>query len=102
MQREDYLERMIRQMGEAIAHLLGVAKAGQAAQAQQAIDRLWDSVGLQRAFVTQLDPGSARMLLGAKVPLALQLLEAEVALAEQSNDAASATSLRALIRSLRG
>lgn len=84
MQREDYIERMIRQVAEAVAHALGVARGGDVARAQDEIRQTWVSaVGLRWEDAKRLDASTLRALLGAKRELALKLLEAQAELGDR-------------------
>ncbi len=84
MQREDYIERMIRQVAETVANALGIAKSGDVARAQEELRRAWtNAVGLRREDVMRLDAATLRVLLGNKRELAVTLLEAEAALGDR-------------------
>jgi hypothetical protein len=100
-QREDWIERAIRQIAEAIAHALNLAASGRAEEAADALDRAWTSqIGLRRADVRALDDASLAALLGPKVELAARALEAEAAIAELRGDTDEAARARRRAESL--
>jgi hypothetical protein len=81
MQREDYLERMLSKIAEAIGRILGFAKSAQPEEADREIASTWSSVlGFRRADLERLDAGTLRALLGPKREAALALINAEVEL----------------------
>ena len=102
MQRQDYIERMIAQIAEAMGRALGLAQSGQHVEAQREIDAAWSGVlGLSRADVQRLDDVTLGALLGAKRTAAASLLDAEAELKELQGDPASPPRLRALAAILR-
>jgi hypothetical protein len=102
MQRQDYIERMIAQIAEAIGRALGLARSGQPIEAQSELDAAWSgALGLSRGDVQRLDDVTLRALLGAKRTAAARLLDAEAELKELQGDLASPPQLRALATTLR-
>jgi hypothetical protein len=95
MQQRDYLERLIQQVAEAVARVLGLAREGRLDDAEQELHRAWSAVvNLRRRDIDRLDDATLRLLLGPKAPLAARLLEAEAAIADARGDAATASALR--------
>ena len=102
MQRQDYIERMIARIAEAIGRALGLARSGQQVEAQRELDAAWSgALGLSRADVQRFDDVTLKALLGAKRTAAASLLDAEAELTELQGDPASAPELRALATFLR-
>lgn len=63
MLREDYLLRYIKQFADALARMLKLRKAGDAAAALRVADGLYDELGITRALVDVVDtPTLAGML----------------------------------------
>ena len=80
MLREDYLERMIRQLAEAIARIAGWTANGKLEDAIRETDRAWDELlDVPRDLVDRLDGPTLAQLLGepAKMRVAAELLAAE-------------------------
>jgi len=78
--REDYLERMIRQLAEAIARIAGWTANGKLEDAIRETDRAWDELlDVPRDLVDRLDGPTLAQLLGepAKMRVAAELLAAE-------------------------
>jgi hypothetical protein len=102
MQRQDYIERMIAQIAEAIGRALGFATTGRPLEAQGELDAAWSaSIGLRRADVQRLDVATLRSLLGAKRAAAATLLEAEADVKQLRGDLGSESALRTLATMLR-
>jgi hypothetical protein len=100
--KQDYIERMIAQIAEAIGRVLGLARSGRSEEAQREIDAAWAGViGLRRADLERLDDATLRALVGAKAEAAAALLDAEATVREAASDAAAATRLRTLAAGLR-
>ncbi len=79
--REDYLRRTIRQIAEAVARLLGLARTGRNELAEQQLSQLYlDHLGMPREAVALLAPESLAQVLGARAPIAAELLRAEAEL----------------------
>jgi len=76
MYREDYLMRMIRQLAEALARIAGLRKAGDLRQALDAVDRLYDELGIPRELVDVVDTPTLAGMLGRpdKIRAAAMLL----------------------------
>jgi hypothetical protein len=103
MQRQDYLERMLAQVADAIARAMGHSRGGRWEEAQRELDAIWSGpLGLRRGDVDRLDDATLRMLLGAKVQPAAALFEAQADLQDARGDAQSAVRLRDLARRMRG
>jgi hypothetical protein len=102
MQRQDYVERMIRQIAEAIGRALGFTQSGQHDDAQRELDGAWASaIGMRRGDVTRLDEATLRALLGAKARAASMLLDAQADLDVARGEEAAAGRLRDLAERLR-
>jgi hypothetical protein len=79
--REDFLKRTIRQLTEAVARLLGLARAGRNELAEQQLSQLYlDHLGMPREAVALLSPESLVLVLGTRAPIAAELLRAEAEL----------------------
>ena len=81
--RRDYIKRMIEQLAEAVAALLGVARAGNTTAALETLERTrTDLFGALRRSLDILDPASVMALLGdldkVRAYAHLYLAEAEV------------------------
>jgi len=84
MQQEDYIERMIRQVAQAIDRTISFAQKGDVKQAKEEIRATWMSaLALRREDIMRLDPATLRAILGSKRELAIKLLEAEVELGDR-------------------
>ncbi len=94
MQQRDYVERMIQQLAEAIANILGKVASGQHAEAERDLDAAWSSLGMRRRDVFRLDDGSVRALLGAKSELGARLAETQASLEEARGATSAARALR--------
>ncbi len=101
MQRQDYIERMIRQIAEFVARATGLAHDGRSAEAEQELDAAWASLGLRRADAQRLDDATLRLLLGAKATLAANLFEAQADLEHARSRDAVAEALRGRAAALR-
>jgi hypothetical protein len=100
MQQTDYIERLTRQVAQAIATALGRARAGDHERALQDLDAIWPSVtGLRR--LARLDARSVQAILGPKCELAVRLLEAEATLHAARGDTAASAVTRQLAATLR-
>jgi len=82
MIRRDYLERMIQQLGDALARAVGLAKAGKHDEATREIDTLYDRhIGIV----------SVRSMVGnEKLAALVLLLETEAELRRTKGDTAGA------------
>lgn len=94
MLKKDYIEQMIEQLAGALARIAGLTRETKYEQAEQELDATWSSIGLRRTDASRLDDGTVRALLGAKLPLAVKLLEAEATLEEARGNATLAEGLR--------
>lgn len=83
MQREDYIERLIRQIAEFIATIAGFSERARFEEAEQTLDSAWATLGFRRADALRLDDATLRMLLGSKAQLAAKLFVAQAALEER-------------------
>jgi hypothetical protein len=102
MQQTDYIERLIRQVAQAVATALGRARAGDHERALQDLDAIWPSVtGLRRKDLARLDARSVQAILGPKCELAVRLLEAEATLHAARGDTAASAVTRQLAATLR-
>ena len=80
MLRDDYIERMIRQLAEAIARIAGWTANGRLEEAIREADRAWEELlDVPRDLVERLDGPTLAQLLGepAKMRVAGELLAAE-------------------------
>lgn len=80
MQREDFIERMIRQLAEALARIAGRTASGKLDEAIQESDRAWtDLLDVPRDLVDRLDGPTLAQLLAdpIKMRIAGELLAAE-------------------------
>jgi hypothetical protein len=102
MLKQDYIERMIAQIAQAVGRILGLAQSGRMEEAQREIEAAWSGlIGLRRSDVERLDEATLRSLLGAKRGVAADLLEAEASVREARGESAGAAKLRGLAASLR-
>ncbi len=102
MQERDYIDRLIRQIAEFVARIVGAARNGQPEEAERALDAAWRALGLRRQDVMRVDDATLRALLGAKAQLGAELFDAEAALEEARSNAPLADELRTRAKSLRG
>jgi thioesterase domain-containing protein len=103
MQRQDYIERMIAQIAEAVGRIMGLARSVQPEEAEREIASTWTRVlGFRRADLDRLDPGTLRALLGAKHDAAITLIEAEAQLRREQARDDEAERLTRLAAQLRG
>jgi hypothetical protein len=101
MQQSDYIERLIRQVAQAIAAALGLAHAGDPQRALEDLDATWSSaIGLRRADLERLDAKSLRAILGPKCEAAVRLLEAAATLQETRGDIVARDATRRLLATL--
>lgn len=92
MIRRDYLERMIQQLGDALARAVGLAKAGQHEDATRELDTLYDRhIGMPRRMLERLELVSVRSMVGTdKLAALVLLLETEAELRRTKGDTAGA------------
>ncbi|HUJ62892.1 MAG TPA: hypothetical protein VLX92_30525 [Kofleriaceae bacterium] len=93
MLREDYIHRMIRQLGEALARLAGRRGRGEYRDAIDEAGRLWDELlGVPRALVEVVDSPSLAELLRepARIRAAAELLAEEARALAGSGDPVNA------------
>lgn len=92
MLRRDYLERMIQQLGDALARAVGLAKAGKHDEASREIDALYDRhIGMPRRMLERLELVSVRSMLATdKLAALVLLLESEAELRRTKGDAPGA------------
>ncbi|MFT3693102.1 MAG: hypothetical protein QM831_08165 [Kofleriaceae bacterium] len=89
MLRDDYLNRMIRQLAEFLARISGAASAGKTESALDEASRAWqDLLDVPRDLVDRLDgPTLARLLADpAKMRAGAELLAAEARVHRQKGD----------------
>lgn len=99
---QDFLQRQIRQVAQALARLLGL-KANEAddeklVAALDELDRAYDDIlGTPRALLARADAASVRMILGSdgKLDAYRWLLDKEAELRDARGEHAVATALRA-------
>jgi hypothetical protein len=95
MQQREYFERLIRQIGQAVAQIESLVKEGRIDDAVLALDATWASVlSLKRHDVERLNDATVLLLLGAKAPYARPLFEAQASI----EDARGATQVAAELR----
>jgi hypothetical protein len=103
VQQRDYIERLIAQVAAAIGRSLGLAKSGEADEAERDLAATWSSLlGLRRADVDRLDEATLRALLGDKRLAAAMLLDAEAELKRSQGQAEVAARLASIAAGLRG
>lgn len=91
--REDYLLRMIRQMGAVLARMLGLKNGGQVQEALRTLDDAeGELLGPMAQVVPRLDPATAAHVLGEPQRIAAwaRLLHERADLLRQAGDAAGA------------
>ena len=95
MLRQDFIGRLIKQLGEALARIAGLRKQGASARAEAEIAAAERALGLIFG-AERLDAKSVASLLGSadKVVLAAMLLEQRALLSEEKNDPLSAQRYR--------
>ncbi|HEY4012817.1 MAG TPA: hypothetical protein VGM06_05745 [Polyangiaceae bacterium] len=102
MLKQDYIERMIALLADAIGRIVGLAQSGRHEEAQREIDAAWSGIiGLRRADLQRLDDETLRALVGPKSEAAVRLLDAEASVREAAGDLATATRLRHVAASLK-
>ncbi|MBX3130414.1 MAG: hypothetical protein KF718_27090 [Polyangiaceae bacterium] len=92
MIRQDYIGRLIQQLGEALARIAKLSSSSQLAEAEAELRSAEEALGVPRG-IERFDARSAALLLGGsdKVVLAALLLEQRARLADaQGNDAEGA------------
>jgi hypothetical protein len=96
---EDFLQRQIRQITQALARVVGVKlEAGAIDRAREAIDRAYeDMFGLPRELLDRVDEASLALTLGNADKLAAYawLLERHAEVLAQAGEPAEAARLRA-------
>lgn len=81
MIREEFIERAIRQIVEVAARLIGLVRLEEVPDIEPSLDHLYElHLGLPRSVLSALDSTAAARLLGARVPIAVQLLRSEAEL----------------------
>ena len=103
MIKDDWLMRTIRQLVEALARVVGLAKAGQVDDAKRELERLYGTqLGMPRKMIDRLDAATVLTMLGGdKGKLLLMLLAAEVEVEVAVGAENGALSLRARASQLR-
>lgn len=101
MIKRDYIEQMIQQLADMAERAFGLAKAQQHDEARREVDAGYETVGLSALIIDRLDAASVRAMAGDKVPVLLNLLETDAAVAELAGDAARARRRRALATALK-
>jgi hypothetical protein len=88
MLRKDYIERLTRQIAEAVAKMLGLVEAGLGEEAEAVLDDMYaTNLGLPRGLLASLDENSKRQVLAGRPQVAAALLRAEAKLrAAQGRD----------------
>jgi hypothetical protein len=103
MIRQDYIKRLIEQVGEAIARALGKTGAGaeQQEEALQRIHRAYAELGIAHGFFT-LEASSLRRMLGSPERMAAvaELCRLEAQVLELKGDTARAAHRERLAREL--
>jgi hypothetical protein len=93
MIREDYVERMIKELASAVARIMGLVSDGERTAATRELDACYRALGVDRNMITRLDTNTlARMLGAAKSEALAGVLEAEASLSMsdgREGDAAS-------------
>lgn len=104
MIRRDYIERMIQELGDALARAVGLARGGQHAEAERELDALYDRhVGMPRRMIERLELVSLGAMLGNdKVAALVLLLETEAELRRLKGDVGGAEACERRALTLRG
>jgi hypothetical protein len=102
MQTRDYIERLIQQIAEFVARIVGAARNGDEQQAEEALDAAWRALGLRRRDAKRVDDATLRALLGGKAQLGAELFDAEAALEDARSNAELSDELRSRAKALRG
>ena len=104
MQTRDYLERMIRQIAEALAGAARASAAGRHDEAEKVLEGAFSgALGIPRKDLARLDDTTLLALLGpGKLGHVASLLEAEADIAQARGELVRADKLRHRVRSLRG
>lgn len=101
MIREDFLERMIRQIAETIAAAMGLAREGKVEEAIESIEAAYRTyLGMPKDMVDRLDAATVVATFGAQKAIVIAaLLDGEAKLdAERAAElAARANAIRAAI-----
>jgi hypothetical protein len=89
--RQDYIKRLIEQVGAAIANALGRTGAGQVEEAQERLNHAYRELGIARGFF-DLTPESLRKMLGnaERIHAVAELCRLEAALLTRQGNAAGA------------
>ena len=101
MIRQDYIKRLIEQVGTAIANALGRTGAGQTEEAQERLNNAYSELGIVRGFF-DLTPKSLRMMLGnaERAHAVAELCRLEAMLLARQGNAAAAAQRERLAREL--
>ncbi len=104
MIRQDYIKRLIEQLGQAIAQALGKTGAGAEQEREEALQRLgrgYAELGIATGFF-ELEGKSLRRMLGTaeRIRAVAELCDWEAQLLELKGDAALAAKRRRLAREL--
>jgi hypothetical protein len=99
--RQDYIKRLIEQVGAAIARALGRTGAGQTEEAQEHLNRAYGELGVASGFFA-LTPDSLRKILGSpeRAHAVAELCRMEATLLERRGNAAAAAERRRLAQEL--
>ncbi len=93
MIRDDYFERMIKELGSTIARAMGLESEGKHAAAIQEIDSCYRALGMDRSMVGRLDSNTLASMLGAAKSEALaDVLDADATLLMNEGREAAADS----------
>lgn len=102
MIQDDYLHRLIRQIAQLAAAVAGRRAEARAESVAEIDEAYGDLFGLPRGLLDRLDARTVRQLVREdQVPVLLELLEADAALAEATGDAARAAHRREIVAGLR-
>lgn len=101
MLRQDYIKRLIEQVGAAIAKALGRSGVGQTEEAQEHLNRAYRELGIAPDFF-QLTPDSLRKILGSpqRAHAVAELCRLEATLLERQGNTAAAAQREQLAREL--
>lgn len=99
--RQDYIKRLIEQVGDAIAKALGRNGVGQTEEAQEHLNRAYRELGIAPGFF-QLTPDSLRKILGSpeRAQAVADLCRLEAMLLEREGNPAGAAQREQLAREL--
>jgi len=94
VQQSDYIQRMIEQVGAAVARVMGLARGGQVEEAAREIDSAWSVLGQREVDVLRLDDATLRMMFAERLGMIAKLFEARAVVEEARGAHARAATFR--------